>query len=88
MARRGGRNYLATPKQLRLASRDFDVEGAAPEDRRLLRFFSLNVQQGLLALSVRSPSQAAADVAGSGDDASEGHLTGEQEHDADQPLLD
>lgn len=87
MAHRGGRSYLATLKQLRLASRDFDVEGAGPDDRLLLRFLNLNMQQGLVALSVSSGVQAAADVSGSGEDAPEGHLSGEQEHDPDQQLL-
>ena len=87
MAHRGGRNYLATLKQLRLASRDFDVEDSGPEDRLLLRFLNLNMQQGLVALSVRSSLQAATDVSGSGEDAPEGHLADEQEHDSDQQLL-
>jgi hypothetical protein len=87
LARRGGRNYLATSKQLRLASRDFDVEGSGPEDRLLLRFLNLNMQQGLVAFSVRSSLQAAADVSGGGEDAPEGHLADEQERDSDQQLL-
>ena len=87
MAHRGGRCYLATSKQLRLASRDFDVEGSGPEDRLLLRFLNLNMQQGLVTLSVRSSLKAAADVAGGGEDAPEGHVAGEQEHDSDQHLL-
>jgi hypothetical protein len=87
LARRGGRSYLATLKQLRLASRDFDVEGADPDDRLLLRFLNLNMQQGLVALSVRSCVQAAADTCGSGEDAPEGYLPDEQEHDPDQQLL-
>jgi len=87
LARRGGRNYLATLKQLRLASRDFDVEGAGPDDRLLLKFLNLNMQQGLVALSVRSGVQAAADVCRGGEDAPEGHLPDEQEHDSDQQLL-
>ena len=82
MARRGGRSYLATSKQIRLASRDFDVEGSGPDDRLLLRFLNLNMQQGLVALSVRSSLQAAADQ-----DALEGHLAGEQKDDSDQHLL-
>lgn len=87
MARRGGRSYLATSKLIRLASRDFDVEGTGPEDRLLLKFLNLNMQQGLVALSVRSSLQAAADVLGGGEDAPEGHLAGEQEGDSDQHLL-
>ena len=86
MARRGGRSYLATPKQLRLASRDFDVEGSSPDDRVLLRFLNLNMQQGLVALSVRSPLPAD-DLAVGGEDALEGHVAGEKEHDSDQHLL-
>ena len=87
MARRGGRNYLATSKQLRLASRDFDVEGSGPEDRLWLRFLNLNMQQGLVALSIRPPLQTAADVPGGGEDAPEGHLADEQERDSNQQLL-
>lgn len=87
MARRGGRSYLATSKQIRLASRDFDVEGSGPDDRLLLRFLNLNMQQGLVALSVRSGVQVAADVSGGGEDAPEGHLAGEQESNPDQHLL-
>ena len=87
MARRGGRTYLATTKLLRLASRDFDVEGSSPEDRLMLRFLNLNMQQGLITLSVRSVVDAAADVAGNGEDASEGNLACQQEGDPDQHLL-
>ena len=87
MARRGGRNYLATLKQLRLASRDFDVEGSGPEDRLLLKFLNLNMQQGLVALSGRSSLQAAADVSGGREDAPERHPADEQERDSDQQLL-
>ncbi len=87
MARRGGRNYLATLEQLRLASRDFDREDPAPDDRPLLRMLNLNMRQGLQALSIRPPLQAATDVSGCGDEALEGDLAGEQEHDADEHLL-
>jgi hypothetical protein len=87
LARRGGRSYLATSKQLRLASRDFDVEGSGPDDRLTLRFFNLNLQQGLVALSVRSSAQASADDAGGGQNAFEGYVAGEQEHDSDEHLL-